>query len=302
MRKLNVAALLALALIVGACGSETTPEESPSAEETTTQPEATTSAPEETTEAPDECAPENLALKESGVLTVGIDDPAFPPYVVDNDPTNGQGFEPAVAYAVAEQLGFTEINWIRVPFNKSYAPGPKDFDFYLTQVSITPKRDEAVDFSDPYYESNQALIALKDNAVATATSIEDLKAYRLAAQIGTTSLAYINEVIQPTEAAYVFDTTNDAKTALNNDTIDGIVVDLPTAYYITAVEIPKATIVAQFALDSGGATDQWGFVLEGGSGLVDCVNQALATLRESGDLQAITEEWMSGGGDVPTLS
>jgi polar amino acid transport system substrate-binding protein len=301
MRRFHVAGLLALALLVGACADEPAPEDT-GIDETTTQPEATTSAPEETTEAPDECAPENLALKESGVLTVGIDDPAFPPYVVDNDPTNGQGFEPAVAYAVAEQLGFSEIDWIRVPFNKSYAPGPKDFDFYLTQVSITDKRDEAVDFSDPYYESNQALIALKDSAIATAASIEDLKAYKLAAQIGTTSLAYINEVIQPDEEAFVFDTTNDAKTALNNGTIEGVVVDLPTAYYITAVEIPKATIVAQFALDSGGATDQWGLVFEDGSGLVDCVNQALAALRGSGDLQAITEEWMSGGGDVPTLS
>jgi polar amino acid transport system substrate-binding protein len=242
-------------------------------------------------------------VKEPGTLTVGADSPAFPPYFIDNDPTNGQGFESAVAYAVADRLGFSEdeVNWIVVPFNASFAPGPKEFDFYITQVSIRPRREEAVDFSIPYYTSNQAIIALDASPVADATSIEDLRSAKLGAQIGTTSLEYIQTTIQPEQQPFVYDTTSDAKSALENRQVDGLVLDLPTAYFITAVEIPEASIVGQFTLESGGATDEWGLVMEEGTELRTCVDQALQELIDDGTLAAITEEWMSGGGEVPTL-
>ena len=251
----------------------------------------------------DECTPETLPVKEPGTLTVGADSPAFPPYFIDNDPTNGQGFESAVAYAVAERLGFSEdeVNWIVVPFNASFAPGPKEFDFYITQVSIRPRREEAVDFSIPYYTSNQAIIALDASPAADATSIEDLRTAKLGAQIGTTSLEYIQTTIQPEQQPFVYDTTNDAKSALEAEQVDGLVLDLPTAYFITAVEIPEASIVGQFTLESGGATDEWGLVMEEGSELRTCVDQALQELIDDGTLAEITEEWMSGGGEVPTL-
>lgn len=298
MRKVLLS--LAVLVVVGAACAEEEPTAQPTPEATEESPAGSPTAESPTADA---CAKENLPLTSAGVLTVGTSQPAFPPYVLDNDPTSGTGFESAVSYEVASRLGFAqdEVTWIRVPFGKSFAPGPKDFDFYLAQVSIRPKRDEAVDFSVPYYTSNQALIALKTSPIADATSIADLADARLGAEIGTTSLAYIQEVIQPSEQARVYDTTSDAKSALEAERIDGIVVDLPTAYFITAVEIPKATIVGQFTLESGGATDEWGLVFEEGNALRDCVNQALEAMTADGTLDAITEEWMSGGGAVPVL-
>lgn len=242
----------------------------------------------------DECAPENLTLLTPGTLTIGTDSPAYPPYFVDDDPTNGQGFEAAVAYAVANTLGFgpDDVTWTVVPFNTSYAPGDKAFDFDINQISITPKRQKVVDFSDGYYTVNQAVVALKDSPIANATTISELQSAKLGAQIGTTSLDYINDVVKPAEQPYVYNDTNDAKSALQNGQIDGIVVDLPTAYYITAVEMPKGKIVGQFpALDGG---EQFGLLFAKGNPLVTCVNNALADLTESGALQAIQDQWLAG--------
>jgi polar amino acid transport system substrate-binding protein len=241
-----------------------------------------------------DCSPETLQTLTPGTLTIGTDSPAYPPYFEDDDPSNGEGFESAVAYAVADQLGFTDdqVTWVTVPFNKSYAPGAKDFDFDINQISITPKRAKVVDFSNGYYTVNQAVVALEDSPIADATTLAELQDAKLGAQVGTTSLDFINEDIQPTQQSLVYNDTNDAKSALEAGQIDGIVVDLPTAYYVTAVEFDNAKIVGQFPAQDGG--EQFGLLMAKGSPLVGCVNQALATLDESGELQAIQDEWLVG--------
>ncbi|MFM8894034.1 MAG: ABC transporter substrate-binding protein [Actinomycetales bacterium] len=227
-------------------------------------------------------------------MTIGTDSPAYPPYFVDDDPSNGEGFESAVAYAVAEGLGFApqDVTWTVVPFNSSYAPGEKAFDFDINQISITPERAEVVDFSDGYYTVNQAVIALKDSPIAKATSLAELKGATLGAQVGTTSLDFITSVVQPTSDPQVFNDTNDAKNAMQNGQIDGIVVDLPTALYITAVEIPEGSIIGQFPAQEGG--EQFGLLFEKGNPLVGCVNAVLADMTSSGDLQAIQEQCLVG--------
>jgi len=249
-----------------------------------------------------QCDTDSLPVKTAGQLTVGTDSPAYEPWFVDNDPSNGKGFESAVAYAVADQLGFTkdQVTWVKVPFNNSYAPGPKDFDFDINQISITPERAQKVTFSDGYYTAAQALIALKDSPVASATSLADLKDYQLGAQTGTTSLTAIRDDIQPTQEPLVFQNTNVAKQALLNGQVDAIVADLPTAFYITAVEIPSATIVGQFQQQSG-EPEQFGMLFEKGNPLVACVNEALATMESDGTLDAIEQEWLSETVNVPVL-
>ena len=252
------------------------------------------SAEASTVPASDNCSPENLTLVNPGGLTVGTDSPAYPPYFVDDDPSNGKGFESAVAYAVAEQMGFTpeQVQWTVVPFNKSYAPGDKDFDFDINQISITPKRQKAVDFSNGYYTVNQAVVALNDSAIANATTLAELQAAKLGAQVGTTSLDFITDVVKPADQPFVYNDTNDAKSALNNGQIDAIVVDLPTAYYITAAEIDNSKIVGQFPAQAGG--EEFGLLFAKGNPLVECVNIALDALKSSGELQAIQDEWLAG--------
>jgi len=248
------------------------------------------------------CALEELAVREPGTLTIGTDSPAYEPWFSDNDPSNGKGYESAVAYAVADQLGFVEdqVAWVKVPFNNSYKPGPKDFDFDINQISITPERAEVVDFSDGYYEAAQAVIALKGTDGAAATSLADLSDLRLGAQTGTTSLTAIRDIIQPGEQPLVFKDTNAAKTALQNDQVDAILADLPTAFYISAVEIPDSTIVGQFQPETG-EQEEFGMLFEKGSELVPCVNDALATLREDGTLEQLEQQWLSDVVDVPEL-
>jgi polar amino acid transport system substrate-binding protein len=263
---------------------------STAASEAPASPAASASAAPELTA----CSKENLTLVTPGTLTIGTDTPAYPPYFSDDDPSNGEGFESAVAYAVADGLGFApnEVTWATVPFNSSYAPGDKAFDFDINQISITPKRQKVVDFSNGYYTVNQAVIALKDSPIANATTLAELQAAKLGAQIGTTSLDFINEVVQPADQPYVYNDTNDAKSALQNGQIDGIVVDLPTAYYITAVEIPKGKIVGQFKAQEGG--EQFGLLFAKGNPLVSCVNEVIDGLAASGELQSIQDEWLAG--------
>jgi polar amino acid transport system substrate-binding protein len=248
------------------------------------------------------CAPGNLPLKEAGTLTVGTDTPAFEPWFVDNDPSNGEGFESAVAYAVADRLGFDEddVRWVKVRFNNSYKPGPKDFDFDINQISITADREKVVDFSDGYYSAAQGVIALQGSPVADATSVADLADHKLGAQTGTTSLTAIREVIQPDEDPLVFTDTNAAKQALQNGQVDAILADVPTAFYITAVEIPDASIVGQFQPETG-EQEQFGMLFEEGSELVPCVNEALAELRDDGTLADLEQQWLSDVVDVPVL-
>ena len=288
----TVSAAAGAAVLLAACGS--------SGGGATTSA-APTSSVAPTSSAASECAPESLNLVTPGQLTIGTDSPAYPPYFEDDDPSNGKGFESAVAYAVAETLGFSadQVTWTVVPFNKSYAPGPKDFDFDINQISITPEREKAVTFSEGYYTVNQAVVALQDSPIANATSLAQLKDAKLGAQVGTTSLTYITEFIQPTQEPYVYNDTNDAKSAMRNGQIDGIVVDLPTAYYITAVEIQKGKIVGQFPAVEGG--EQFGLLFQKDNPLVTCVDKALGELKESGRLQAIQDEWLAGA-NAPYLT
>jgi polar amino acid transport system substrate-binding protein len=252
--------------------------------------------------AADDCAPGNLPLKNPGTLTVGTDSPAFEPWFSDNDPSNGKGFESAVAYAVAEELGFMaqDVEWVKVRFNNSYKPGPKEFDFDINQISISEEREKAVDFSDGYYSAAQGVIALDGSPAADATSVADLAEYKLGAQTGTTSLTAIRDVIQPEEDPLVFNDTNAAKQALQNGQVDAILADVPTAFYITAVEIPKGTIIGQFQPETG-EQEEFGMLFEKGSDLVPCVNEALATLRDDGTLADIEQQWLSDVVDVPVL-
>jgi len=237
-----------------------------------------------------------------GMLMVGTDSPAFDPWFRKDDPTNGQGFESAVAYAVAEQLGFgvDQVSWTVVPFNTSYKPGPKEFDFDINQISITQARAEVVDFSDGYYQAAQAVIALKDNPAADATTLADLADLKLGAQTGTTSLTAIRDVIAPTQDPAVFEDTNIAKQQLLSGQVDAILSDLPTAFFITAVEIPKASIIGQFQPETG-EQEEFGMLFEKGNPLVECVNEALAALESDGSLAAIEQEWLSDTVGVPQL-
>jgi polar amino acid transport system substrate-binding protein len=249
------------------------------------------------------CAIDQLELVTEGTLTIATGEPAFPPWVEDDDPTSQRGFEAAVAYAVAGEMGFSDdqVTWVRTSFDDVIAPGPKDFDFNLQQFSITPVRQEVVDFSDPYYTTTQALVAFADSEVASVTSVADLAGYRLGASIGSTSFDFIEEVIQPDEDAAVYDSNANAKSALEAGQVDALVFDLPTAYFITAVEIPEATIVGQLVAPEAQA-DQLGLLFAKGNSLVSCVNAALGALRADGTLDDLAEQWLAQEGDIPTLS
>jgi polar amino acid transport system substrate-binding protein len=248
-----------------------------------------------------DCTPDQLETLKQGTLTVATDDPAFPPYFEDNDPTNGRGFESAVAYAIADQLGFakSDVDWVVEPFNSSYAPGPKDFDFDVNQISITPKRAEQVDFSSTYYTANQALVAAKGSEASKATSLEDLKDARIGVQIGTTSLDAVDAEIVPDEEPQVFNDSNDVVTALKQGQVDAVVVDLPTALYLTAVQVPDGKIVGQFEAPGG---DEWGALLEKDSPLTACVSAAIDELNASGELAKIEQKWMSEAAGAPKLN
>ena len=262
------------------------------------------------------CAPEELATKTPGTLTVGTDNPAFPPYFSEpaegeeatdpwefGDPTNGRGFESAIAYALAEQLGFAEdqVTWIPVPFNNSIAPGPKDFDVYLAQVSFTEERTEAVDLSEGYFFSNQALVTTSDNALASATTIAEVAEARLGAAGNTTSLTYIQERIQPTQEALVYEDNTGVKSALEADQIDGGVFDLATAFFVVNVEMEDGVVVGQFPSDPEDQ-EHFSFVLDLDSPLTDCVNEAILTMGENGELDSIAAEWLADYVDAPQIT
>ncbi|HEX9995078.1 MAG TPA: ABC transporter substrate-binding protein [Acidimicrobiales bacterium] len=287
---LALVVVAALAVTAAACGESEDDDEGDGQAASTTAGEG------------DTCARERLPLVEDGVLTIGTDSPAFPPWFQDDDPTNGEGFESAVAYAVADELGFAEdeVEWTTVPFNNAFAPGEKDFDFDINQVSITDERAQAVDFSDGYYDVNQAIVGFDDSPVADATTVEELRGVRLGAQVGTTSLDFITEVVDPEQEPFVYNDNNAAKAALEAEQIDGIVVDLPTAFYISAVEIEGTRVIGQFP-SVGDDPEQFGMVFEKGNPLRDCVNEALTRLRDDGRLEEIEQEWLSDVVDAPVF-
>ena len=238
-----------------------------------------------------------------GKFTVGTGEPAYYPWVIDDAPDSGEGFEAAVAYAVAEELGFAadDVVWVRTGFDEAIAPGPKDFDVNLQQFSITDKRKKSVDFSSPYYETTQVVVTTGSSPAAGATSIADLKDLLIGAQTGTTSFTTIESVIQPTQPAQAFNSNDDAKLALENGLVDAIVVDLPTAFYISGVELTDGVLVGQLPTPEGETGDQFGFVLAKGSPLTEQVSAAVDALREDGTLDALAEEWLGGEGQAPVL-
>jgi polar amino acid transport system substrate-binding protein len=294
MRKLAVL-VLALAVLAGGCGGD---------DEEAAQPPAQV----ETGEGGDACAKGDLELVEAGRLTIGTDNPAYPPWFGGaekapweiRDPTSGQGFESAVAYAVAEELGFSrdEVRWKVVPFNLSYKPGPKDFDFDINQFSISEDRQKVVDFSSPYYDVSQTVITTTDSPAADATIIADLGGLKLGAQVGTTSLDAINEVIKPDTKPKIYNSNDDAKLALENGQVDAIVVDLPTAFFITSAELDNGKIVGQ--LPAVGDQEQFGLLLDKESPLTDCVSQAVDALRQDGTLAQLEDRWLAQVG-APVL-
>ena len=236
-----------------------------------------------------------------GVLTIATDEPVYGPWFDNNDPANGKGYEAAVAYAVAQELGYSKskVEWVRVPFNNVVAPGCRNFDFDINEFSITPERAKVVDFSTGYYDVTQAVITTSKSKIANAKSIADLKGAKLGAQVGTTSYATITDVIKPTQQAAVFDTNDVAKQALANGQIDGLVVDLPTAFYITAVDLKDGKIVGQFPAKKGG--EQFGLVLSKGSWLTADASKAVDKLRANGTLAKIEDQWLAAGASAPVL-
>lgn len=251
---------------------------------------------------PASCTPTTMKTHKKGVFTFGADQPVYEPWYVKNDPTNGQGFESAVAYATATRLGYTraQVKWTRVTFNAVIAPGPKNFDADLDEVSITAVRKKSLDFSSGYYDVTQAVIALKGTKAAAVHTIAGLRGLKLGAQVGTTSYTAITNVIKPTRSPSVFNSNDDAKAALKNGQIDALVVDLPTAFYITSAQLDNGVIVGQ--LPNGSATpEQFGMVLDKGSSLTSCVTQAVNALRKDGTLTKLADKWLSQQG-APKLA
>lgn len=242
-----------------------------------------------------------LATVTEGVLTIGTSDPAYEPWVVDNDPTNGKGFESAVAYAVAEQLGFDadSVEWVPVTFDQIIAPGAKSFDFAINQVSISDERKASLDFSSPYYTTSQAVVTVEGSAAAEATSLADLKGLRIGAMVGTTSLTAAQEEIAPTTDVQVFNDNDLVKQALTSGLVDAIVVDLPTALYITAAELDNGILLGQLPDSAGG--DEFGLVLDKGSSLTAPVTDAVDALREDGTLADLEAQWLTDAAGAPVL-
>ena len=239
-----------------------------------------------------------------GTLTIGTGNPAFSPWVENDAPESGEGFEAAVAYAVATAMGFDNANvaWVRTSFDEAVQPGAKNFDFNLQQYSITEERKQTVSFSDPYYSTNQAIVGFADSAAVGATTVEALKALKFGVQSGTTSLQFLVDNIAPTTEPYVYDDNAAAKAALEAKQIDAIVVDLPTALYISAGEIEGSTVIGQFPASDGMAPDQFGLVFDLDNPLVDCVNVALQSIKDSGELATIEQTWLSENISAPVIS
>jgi polar amino acid transport system substrate-binding protein len=299
-----------IALAVAACSSAgASPSSAPSEAASVAPSDGASVAPSASADA---CATDSLAVVTAGTFTIGTDNPAYPPYFAENasgtatapwelgDPTTGEGFESALGFAIADRLGFTkdQVAWVVVPFANAFAPGEKTFDIDLNQVTFTEERTQTADLTEGYYFGNQSLVALKDSPVAKATSIAELKDFVFGAQVGTTSYDAISEIIAPTKAAAVYDTNDAAIEALSAGTIDGIVVDLPTADFITNVQVENATIVGQF---EGGTPEYFSAVLGKGSTLTPCVDAAIDSLTADGTLDKLASTWLPFQDSVPVI-
>ena len=286
MRKIALTVAIASTLALAACGGDD------SASDTSAAPGGNQTAAE--------CAAGKTLTE--GTLTIATGNPAYSPWVLNDDPASKEGFEAAVAYAVATELGFEDsaVTWVRTDFDAAIQPGKKDFDFNLQQYSITDERKQTVSFSDSYYTTNQAIVGL-DGSAAIGASLADLKKLKLGAQVGTTSLAYITDVIQPDSEPLVYDDNAGAKAALEAKQIDAAVFDLPTALYVSSVEIEGSSVLGQFPASDAADADQFGMLFDLDNPLVDCVNIALSTLKDSGSLDEITAKWLSTEADIPVI-
>jgi polar amino acid transport system substrate-binding protein len=251
---------------------------------------------------PATCTKDQLKLHTAGKLTIGTDNPVYEPWFSDNKPANGKGFESAVAYAVAGKLGFAQpdVVWTTASFNSAIAPGPKTYDFDVNEISITPERKKAVDFSSGYYDVTQAVVTVKGSKIEKAKSVADLKGAKLGAQVGTTSYKTITDVIVPTQKPAVFNTNDDAKLALTNGQIDGLVLDLPTALFEANADLKNGVLVGQFGNGSG-TPEQFGLALDLGSPLTGCVSQAVDALRTDGTLKKLEQQWLTASAGAPVL-
>ncbi|NDI24231.1 MAG: amino acid ABC transporter substrate-binding protein [Actinobacteria bacterium] len=251
--------------------------------------------------ATENCSADSLQTLESGVLTIATGEPAYYPWVIDDKPESGEGFEAAVAYAVASELGYdaAKVKWVRTTFDAAIAPGPKTFDFNLQQYSITEERSQVVDFSSPYYLTTQTVITVAGSPAEGVTDLAGLKGLLIGAATGTTSLAAIEDIIQPTAGAQAFNSNDDAKAALANGQVDAIVVDLPTAFYLTAVELEGGKILGQ--IEGAESGDSFGLVLDKGSPLTAAVSAAIDRLRASGKLAEIEAKWLADYAGAPVL-
>jgi polar amino acid transport system substrate-binding protein len=295
MRQMTVAAMAAIAVLAASAGLAGCASESSSSSSVGATPAGGGSSSAAS------CS--NAAIQgqlyAKGMLTVATDKPVYPPWFVNNKPANGQGYESAVAYAVAAQLGFSksQVTWAYEPFNSSYAPGPKKFDFDVNEISYSAQRAQVVTFSDSYYDVQQALVALKNSPIVTKHSPADLKSYVFGDQVGTTSLQFINSQIQPSQTPKVFETLNDVKQALQTKQIAALVTDTPTAQFISSSEIPGSVMVAQFPSTG----EHYGLLFAKGNPLVTCVNKALATLKSNGTLAKLTAQYLKLYTSVPTI-
>ena len=294
--RLVTAGLIGAALVASGCAAKSTGG-------TTSAPPATAggTAASGSSSAAASCTPATMQTHSAGTLTVATDSPAYAPWFVDDKPSNGKGYESAVAFAVAKQLGYStdKVKWVVAAFNSVIAPTPKSFDFDINQVSITPTRAKVVDFSSGYYDVAQAVVVNKNSKYANVTTVAGLKGAKLAAQQGTTSFDAINNVIKPGPTPAEFPTNNLAVQALKNQQVDGLVVDLPTAFYVTAVQVPDAKIVGQLPVT--GKPEQFGLVLSKGSSLTSCVSQAVDALRKNGTLAALQHKWLASAAHAPVL-
>ena len=288
MRKLALSFAVAGSLLVAACGGSDSSSD-------------TTSPAGDAAQSAAECAAGKTL--EEGVLTIGTGDPAYSPWVLNDKPESKEGFEAAVAYAVATELGFDDasVKWVRTTFDEAIQPGTKNFDFNLQQYSITEERKQTVTFSDGYYTTNQAIVGLNDSPAKGAATLADIKKLKLGAQAGTTSLTYITDVIQPDTEPYVYDDNAGAKAALEAKQIDAAVFDLPTALYVSAVEIEGSAVLGQFPAQDGAVADEFGLVFDKDNALATCVNTALATLKDNGTLASITAQWLSTSTNIPVI-
>ncbi|HST80541.1 MAG TPA: ABC transporter substrate-binding protein [Kineosporiaceae bacterium] len=262
-----------------------------------------TSTPSGSAGATATCTPADLSTLTAGTLTIGTDDPVYEPWFVDNKPDNGKGFESAIAYAVAKQLGYeqTAVKWVRVTFNAAIKPGPKPYDLDINEFSITEARKKVVDFSSGYYDVSQAVVTIKGSKAAGVKDLAGLTGLKIGAQVGTTSYQAITDVIKPSSAPKVFDDNDKAKLALANGQIDALVVDLPTALYLAAADLKDGLVVGQLPPSTSGTTEQFGLVLDKNSSLTSCVTTAVDALRADGTLKTLESTWLTDAAGAPLL-